>query len=165
MVPDSPLERFAWCLAVRAGAVGPWQAGRQDLKGSSVKGVIPGGASFSGQTHWEGPGISFSPVESHTEISENQTGLESTQCRESFSLCFTCSHALLAAAQCSVAGGAAVWGLPLLGVRHSISAQGFCPGEWLVEAPGTGRANTSQVVAVMLIGTCWAVLWSLRTED
>lgn len=114
VISDSPLERFAQCLAVRAGAVSPWQAGRQDLKGSSVKGVIPGGASFSGQTHWEGPGISLSRVESHTEILENQTGLESTHCRQSFSLCFTLSHALLAAAQCCVAAGAALWGLPLL---------------------------------------------------
>lgn len=29
VIPDSPLERLARCLAVRAGAVSPWQAGRQ----------------------------------------------------------------------------------------------------------------------------------------
>lgn len=60
-------------------------------KGSSVKGVIPGSASFSGQTHWEGPGISFPPVEIHTKKSENWTQLESTHCLGSFNLCFTLS--------------------------------------------------------------------------
>lgn len=36
-------------------------------KCSSVKGVIPGSASFSSQTHQEGPGISFPPVEIRTK--------------------------------------------------------------------------------------------------
>lgn len=109
-------------------------------KGSNVKGVIPGSASFSGQTHWEGPGISFPPVEIHTKKSENWTQLESTHCLGSFNLCFTlspstpgCSSAVWLEESAAVCCLPLHWDqvLPFLLLASSPA-----------EAQGTGRLNT-----------------------